>query len=95
VREEANRPLAGAKAMLGDAGGAGARGLGERQTGCREAPQDAIRDVIRVGGFSIALTAGQTSRSRALVRHGADAREAIAAVLEVPAVQIGVRDNAG
>jgi hypothetical protein len=33
--------------------------------------------------------------SKALVRHGADARAAIAAVLEVPAEQIGVRDNAG
>ena len=31
----------------------------------------------------------------ALVRHGAEAREAIAAVLGVPAEHIGVRDNAG
>ncbi len=30
--------------------------------------------------------------SKALVRHGADAREAIAAVLGVPAEQIGVRN---
>ena len=33
--------------------------------------------------------------SKALARHGADARSAIAAVLGVPAEQIGVRDNAG
>ena len=33
--------------------------------------------------------------SRALVRHGADARLALAAVLGVPAEQIGVRDCAG
>jgi hypothetical protein len=34
---------------------------------------------------------GQTQWSRALVRHGADAREAIAAVLGVPAEDIEVR----
>jgi len=33
--------------------------------------------------------------SRALVRHGADARAAIAAVLGVPAEQIGVRNLTG
>ena len=33
----------------------------------------------------------QRSWSRALVRHGADARSAIAAVLGMPAEQIGVR----
>ena len=33
--------------------------------------------------------------SRALVRHEADAREAIAAVLGVPAADIGVRDHPG
>jgi hypothetical protein len=32
--------------------------------------------------------------SKALVRHGAEARAAIAAVLGVPAEQIGIRDNA-
>jgi hypothetical protein len=37
----------------------------------------------------------QRSWSRALVQHGADAREAIAAVLGVPDEHIGVRDNAG
>jgi hypothetical protein len=37
---------------------------------------------------------GQTRWSKALVRHGADAREAIATVLAVPAEQIGVRDCA-
>ena len=35
---------------------------------------------------------GQTSWSRALVRHGADARAVIAAVLGAPAEDIGVRD---
>jgi len=35
---------------------------------------------------------GQTSWSKALVRHGAEARAAIAAVLGVPAEDIGVRD---
>jgi hypothetical protein len=38
---------------------------------------------------------GQTRWSKALVRHGADARSAIVAVLQVPAEQIGVRDHAG
>jgi hypothetical protein len=33
--------------------------------------------------------------SKALVRHGAQACEAIAAVLGMPAEQIGVRNNAG
>jgi hypothetical protein len=33
--------------------------------------------------------------SKALVRHGADARSALAAVLGVPAADIGVRDNTG
>jgi hypothetical protein len=37
----------------------------------------------------------QRRYSKALVRHGADARAAIAAVLEVPAGDIGVRDCAG
>ena len=35
---------------------------------------------------------GQTSWSKALVRHGAEARAAIAAVLGLPAEDIGVRD---
>jgi hypothetical protein len=36
---------------------------------------------------------GQTSWSRALVRHGAEAREALAGVLGVPAEDIRVRDR--
>ena len=59
-------------------------------------PPEAIRDIIRVWGvLNTYRPRGQTSWSRALVRHGAKAREAIAAVLGVPAEQIGVRDNAG
>jgi hypothetical protein len=59
-------------------------------------PPEAIRDIIRVWGvLNIYRPRGQTSWSKALVRHGADAREAIAAVLGMPAEQIGVRDNTG
>ena len=59
-------------------------------------PPEAIRDIIRVWGvLNTYRPPGETSWSRALVRHGADARAAIGAVLGVPAGQIGVRDNAG
>jgi hypothetical protein len=58
-------------------------------------PPEAIRDIIRVWGVLNAdRPQGQTRWSRALVRHGADARSAIAAVLGEPAEQIGVRDYA-
>jgi hypothetical protein len=59
-------------------------------------PLEAIRDIIRVGGVLNAYRPqGQTRWSKALVRHGADARETIAAVLRVPAEDIVVRDHAG
>jgi hypothetical protein len=61
----------------------------------REEPPEAIRDMIRVWGVLNGYRPkGQTNWSRALVRHGADARPAIAAVLGVPAEQIGMRDYA-
>src|SRR5882724_4753159 len=51
--------------------------------------------IIRVWGvLNTYRPQGHTSWSRALVRHRADARAAIAAVLGVPAEQIGVRGNA-
>ena len=57
-------------------------------------PPKAIRDIIRVWGVLNAYRPkGQTRWSKALVRHGADAREAIAAVLGVPARDILVRDR--
>ena len=56
-------------------------------------PPEAIRDIIRVWGVIVDYKPRRQRRwSRALVRHGADAREAIAAVLGVPAEDIGVRD---
>jgi hypothetical protein len=49
-------------------------------------PPEAIRDIIRVWGVLNGYRPkGQTNWSKALVRHGAGAREAITAVLEVPA----------
>jgi hypothetical protein len=57
---------------------------------------EAIRDIIRVWGVLNGYRPeGQTSWSKALVRHGADARSAIVAVLGMQAEQIGVRDTAG
>ena len=59
-------------------------------------PPEAIRDIIRVWGvLNTYRPRGQTSWSKALVRHGADARSAIAAVLGVPVEHIGVRDRHG
>jgi len=56
-------------------------------------PPEAIRDIIRVWGVLNGYRPkGQTNWSKALVRHAADAREAIAAVLGVPAEHIAVRD---
>ena len=61
----------------------------------REDPPEAQRDKIRVWGvLNTYRPKGQTSWSKALVRHGADARMAIAAVLGVPAEDIGVREPA-
>ena len=62
----------------------------------REDPPEAQRDKIRVWGvLNTYRPQGQTRWSKAPVRHGAEARTAIAAVLGVPAEQIGVRDDAG
>ena len=48
--------------------------------------------MIRVWGVLVDYKPRRQRRwSRALVRHGADARTALAAVLEVPAGDIGVR----
>jgi hypothetical protein len=59
-------------------------------------PPEAIRDIIRVWGvLNTYRPPGQTSWSRALVRHGADARSALAAVLGAPAKDIVVRDHHG
>jgi hypothetical protein len=59
-------------------------------------PPEAIRDIIRVWGVLNGYRPkGQRSWSRALVRHGSDARAAIAAVLGVPAEQIGMADLTG
>ena len=52
--------------------------------------------MIRVWGVLVDYKPRRQRRwSRALVRHEADAREAIAAVLGVPAADIGVRDHPG
>ena len=57
-------------------------------------PPEAIRDIIRVWGvLNTYRPSGQTSWSRALVRHGAEARAAIAGVLELPTEDIPVRDR--
>jgi hypothetical protein len=58
-------------------------------------PPEAIRDIIRVWGVLNGYRPkGQTRWSRALVRHGADAQAAIAAVLGVPAEDLVTRDCA-
>jgi hypothetical protein len=52
-------------------------------------PPKAYRDIIRVWGvLNTYRPPGQTSWSKALVRHGADARVALAKVLGVPAGDI-------
>jgi hypothetical protein len=52
--------------------------------------------VIRVWGvLNTYRPPGQTSWSKALVRHGADGRQAIAGVLGLPAKDIRVRDCVG
>jgi hypothetical protein len=62
------------------------------QLGLRKSVES-FRDIIRVWGvLNDYRPPGQTSWSRALVRHGAEARAAISAMLGVPAEQIGVRD---
>jgi hypothetical protein len=59
-------------------------------------PPEAHRDIIRVWGvLNTYRPPGQTSWSKALVRHGADAREALAGVLGVRAGDIRVRNGAG
>ena len=59
-------------------------------------PPEAYTDTIRVWGvLNTYRPPGQTRWSRALVRHGADACLALAAVLEVPAEDIRVRESAG
>ena len=69
----------------------------------RKAPQDWARknplnpriSIIRLWGvLNTYRPPGQTSWSRALVRHGAEAREALAGVLGVPAENVRVRDRA-
>jgi hypothetical protein len=55
-------------------------------------PLNAHRDIIRVWGvLNEYRPPGQTSWSRALVRHGADPQSALAEVLGVPAEDIRVR----
>ena len=57
-------------------------------------PLDAHRDTIRVWGLLREYRPpGQTSWSKALVRHGVDAGEALAGVLGVTAEEIVVRDR--
>jgi broad specificity phosphatase PhoE len=57
-------------------------------------PPEAYRDMIRVWGvLNIYRPPGQTSWSKALVRHGADPRAALARVLGVAAEDIRVRDR--
>jgi hypothetical protein len=56
-------------------------------------PPKAYRDIIRVWGvLNTYRPPGQTSWSRALMRHGADPREALAVVLGVSADNIRLRD---
>jgi hypothetical protein len=57
-------------------------------------PPEAYRDIIRI--WEVLKTyrpPGQTRWSKALVRHGADARVALATVLGVPAEDIRVRGS--
>jgi hypothetical protein len=57
-------------------------------------PPKAYRDIIRVWGvLNTYRPPGQTSWSKALVRHGANPRQAIAEVLGVLAGDIRVRDR--
>ena len=71
-----------------------APGIGRRRL--RKNPLAPSASTIRLWGVLVDYKPRRQRRwSRALVRHGADAREALAAVLGVPAEQIGVRDNAG
>jgi hypothetical protein len=61
-----------------------------------EEPTEADSILIRLWGVLVDYKPkGQRRWSKALVRHGAEARSAIAAVLGMSAEQIGVRDNAG
>ena len=55
-----------------------------------------LMNIIRLWGVLVDYKPRRQRRwSRALVRHGADARAAIAAVLEVPAEDIAVRNHDG
>jgi hypothetical protein len=57
-------------------------------------PAKAYRDIVRVWGVLNDYRApGQTSWSKALVRHGVDARVALAGVLGVRAKEIRVKDR--
>jgi hypothetical protein len=59
-------------------------------------PPKAYRDIIRVWGvLNSYRPPGQTSWSKALVRHGADPQAALSAVLGVPTEDLQVRDPAG
>jgi hypothetical protein len=56
-------------------------------------PPEAYRDIIRVCGvLNTYRPPGQTRWSKALVRHGTDARLALAALLGVPAEDIRMRE---
>jgi hypothetical protein len=58
-------------------------------------PPEAYRDIIRVWGvLKTYRPPGQTRWSKALARHGADPRMALARVLGVAAEDIRVRDRA-
>ena len=59
-------------------------------------PPEAYRDIIRVWGVLAEYRGGGRQRrwSKALVRHGADARVALAELLGVAAADIRMRDRA-
>ena len=60
----------------------------------RNNPLDPSISIIRLWGVLVDhKPKRQRRRSKALVRHGADAREAIAAVLGVPAEDIRVKER--
>jgi hypothetical protein len=62
----------------------------------RKNPLNLYRDIIRVWGvLNTYRPPGQTSWSKALVRHGADPQSALAEVFGVPAEDIRVREGAG
>jgi hypothetical protein len=62
----------------------------------RKNPLDSSLSIIRLWGVFLDYKPKRQRRwSRALVRNGADAREALAAVLGVPAEQIGMGDLTG